>query len=1170
MVLLAIFIMMRWIAQVEAAYNRITLKFTDNDDGVEYDAIKKVVKASGHISNCISFNEANTAIIDKNTVTIDCSSRVFSIIDKMIDEENITEWEEIAREINLNIICELLRGFECLLYDIDVRDVIHKRLVEHILPGIVFSVTNEEQRGAYIECSNEYIKEGIKNQIKLILPLYLQRYSLGLLKEEDMTVIYKDAENKNQKEILESIRSGELRILPEVLNNDMTEDMNIDKKQMLGVLLWMFDIYFGISTLDLSGHILMDGLMGQLSAMKHLKVLNLRGCSVKLRNDCDWIGTGFKALKDLDISGVKIEEAFSGIFCGITGLKKLNMEKCFIKPESRLEFIKEQKDLEELRIGGNYLSEEYLNIIFSHENIRVLDMDCCTVDDMYIYGGKIESTDILKVLNGGKFYIGEGEMRIILSETDEECCLKGWKTYNSRLMFFGDDGEMKVNLSIDKMDGTGSDALESRTKTWRLSELNGSQVFVEGNKEIRIVLLQTSSILDELKEFTRGELYFTGKDNGKMNFLDVMKGKGFMKRVKEYNCGQVYFADKQMEVILSYDGLKKLNMRQCGLESEAIMKIKDKSTLMELDLSDNNMISENDMIHIIKECPNLKKLNMNKCRMLVTGDFKEIPILEKLEELNIGGSTLSGDCYNFIFKHKKLLKLSFEGCGFTEDDLIGINKLKMLKELHVGNNFISIDNSSRIFKLKELEVLNMSKNRQFIKGYKREINIGGIKALSKLKILDLSSNDICGNDIDEIFELSKLKELKMERCEFISEKLKNICKLRDLEKLSIAGNKISENDMEGITSLRKLKELDMAESKIWGVRAFDNIGMLNDSLKLLSIKDCSISEEVKVQRIAELTNLQELRLIDNMFPWILCGILRSLPLLRVLHVGTVDVENFIGYDKLPYGTLSKLEILDLGCFKVNNEFIKDLSKLVNLKELSLTCERDYDAQNVVSLHISVFPSNLRKLKVAGMGHYSLDLQCSKNQDIGMIFENLEDLELLYVESISEDIISAIKRCTKLRKFGLQMDFSNFVKHDLKGIEDIFTLEEIILVSVNLNGEDIIRFSRLKQLRRLKLLYFDMNKDHINEIEMLKSLEVLGIQNNSISYSMNGIFKLKNFREFIAGNVSSDHDKRGEFDLVKDFEKFEYNSWDVNTNNNCIEARGNDGVVEMKKEATLNN
>ncbi|KAI5170038.1 hypothetical protein PAEPH01_1196, partial [Pancytospora epiphaga] len=450
--LLAMFMMMRWIAQVEAAYNIITLKFTDNDDGVEYNAIRKVVRSSSHISSCIRFNEVNTAIIDKNTVAMDCCSQIFTMIDRMIDEENIENYEEIFSEPTLDVICEFLRVFDYLLYDADVRDVIHKRLVEHILPKIVFSVTNIEQRDEYTESNKGDVKMKISNQIDFILPLYLQRYNLGVRKEEDMTVIYKDAENKNQKEVLESIEFSELRILPGALDSDIEEEMNADENQRLGVLLWMFDVYLGISTLDLSGHILTDGLMGQLSAMEYLMTLSLRGCLVGLGNDCDWIGTGFKvledldisgvridenvvcilskienlkklnlseclvklgndcdrigtgfkALEDLDISGLKIEDVYTGILCRTTSLKKLSMEKCFIKPESNLEFIREQNDLKELRIGGNYLSEEHLDIIFSHENIEILDMDSCAVDDMYIYGGKIESTDILKEFNGRK------------------------------------------------------------------------------------------------------------------------------------------------------------------------------------------------------------------------------------------------------------------------------------------------------------------------------------------------------------------------------------------------------------------------------------------------------------------------------------------------------------------------------------------------------------------------------------------------------------------------------------------------------------------------------------------------------------------------------------------------------------------------------------------------
>ncbi|KAI5168738.1 hypothetical protein PAEPH01_0379 [Pancytospora epiphaga] len=1324
MMLSAMLMMMRWITPVDAAYNRITLKFKDDDDGVEYDALRKVVKASSHISSCIRFNEVKTAIIGKNTVKIDCSSHVFTMIDRMLDEENTTEWEEIAREFNLNMICEILGVSDYLLYDDDVRDVLHKRLVEHIFPRIVFSVTNEEQRGAYMKSNKEDIKRKIADQMGLILPLYLQRYNLGVRKEADMAVIYKDAENKNQKEVLKSIEFSELRILPEALDSVIREEVNTDENQRLGVLLWMFDVYyFGISTLDLSGHTLTDGLMGQLSAMEHLKTLDLRECSMELGNDCDWIGTGFKVLEDLDISGVKInenvacilskieslkrlnlrgclvelgdncdwigagfkaledidisgekidrnmvcflskfenlrrlnlrrclvelgdncdwtsigfkaledldisgvkiddnvacilskcenlrrlnlreclmnlgkdydwkgnrfrlledldisgvklEDGFAGILCGTTSLKKLNMEKCFIKLESSLEFIREQKDLKELRIGRNYLSEEHLDIIFSHENIEVLDMDSCAVDDMYVYGEKIESTEMLKVFNGRKMVIKEEEMRIILLETDDEYCLENWKMYNERLMFFGDDGEIEIKPLTNEIDETDSDALESGTKTWRLSELNGSQVFIDGDREIRIILPQTSSILEELNESMLGEIYFTGKENGKMNFLDVMKGKGFMKRVKEYNCGQVYFGDKHIDMIFSHKGLKKLNMRQCGLESKAIMKITEKSGLMELDLSDNNLIGENDMIHIINECPNLKKLNMNKCRMIVTGDFKEIPTLERLEELNIGGNKLNCDCYKFIFKHDELLKLSIEGCGFIESELKGINKLKKLKELYVNDNFICKGDLDEIFKLENLDVLDMSKNTLIVGKYKRNVNIEGIKALSNLKVLDMSNNSLHIGDIDEIFKLRELRELRIGNCEVVHGMLKDISKLSNLEKLSAKGNEIDENDMKGVTELKELKELNMSGCRIYGNNVFNNIGRLKDSLVVLDVEKSTIFSKESMKKFTELINLQELRLIEHAPFEILCDILESVTCLRVLHLGEVDVEKFVNCEIFPMSRLSKLEVLKLKCAYVSNEFVQRLSKSVNLRELTVESLENFNHGKSSGFNLLVLPTGLRKLKVSGIYYQPLDLYLNSDKDAAAIFESLEELKLRNIGNISEEIVSEIRRCTKLRKFELRMNNLSSLKYDFKGISDIVTLEELVFVSVDLSRKDIVQLSCLKQLRRLKLWSCDLNMNYLNEIGKLKSLEALDIQNNTIPWPMNEILSLKNLRELSADEIYFDYDKQGDFEMVKGFERLKYDKWGIYRNNNFQDFKDINfkAVLEtMKKEATINN
>ncbi|KAI5169131.1 hypothetical protein PAEPH01_0463, partial [Pancytospora epiphaga] len=265
--LATIFIMLQWIAQVRAVSDKITLNFTDGNI-VEYDVSRKVINASEFLSGFRRFYGGTDTVTENSTVTMECSSQMFNMIDRLINEENTENYDEIVREFNINIICEFLGVLDYLQYDYNVSKIIHKKLVEHILPKIVFSVTNIEQRDAYMESNKGDIKMRIANQIDFILPLYLQRYKLGVRKEEDIAVIYKDAENKNQKEVLESIEFGNVRILPGALDSVIEEEVNTDENQRLGVLLWMFDIYFGVFTLDLSGHTLTNGLMGQLSGME--------------------------------------------------------------------------------------------------------------------------------------------------------------------------------------------------------------------------------------------------------------------------------------------------------------------------------------------------------------------------------------------------------------------------------------------------------------------------------------------------------------------------------------------------------------------------------------------------------------------------------------------------------------------------------------------------------------------------------------------------------------------------------------------------------------------------------------------------------------------------------------------------------------------------------------
>ncbi|KAI5169859.1 hypothetical protein PAEPH01_1050, partial [Pancytospora epiphaga] len=425
--------MMRWMAQVEAASNEITLSFTNDENKVEYDALSKAVKASEFITECRNFNE------DSSIVTMHCSSQTFSMIDKLLNENTTVKWDELAKEFTSNMFFEIFELIEYLDYPDDVRKEIRAIMFECILPRVLLTITSD---GESIHCGGNSIPKVY--MVEKILTLYLRKYGIGIRKEGDTIIVYRGLESKYVNEVINNLEIKELRILPEALDTDVDEVVKTDARKRLGIMLWLFNELWEFSVLDLSGCILTDVQMIQLGRIEHLKVLTLRGCKVKLNDESSSeIILGFKSLEELDISEMNLNAKFASHLCGITGLKKLTMEKCLINPESSLEFIRKQKGLEELRIGKNYLSEEHLNVIFGHVTIKVLDMDMCTVDDMYIYGGKIESSEILKVLNSRQIYIEEGEIRITVSEIDD---LNKWKAYEIRSMFFSDDEEMNICL----------------------------------------------------------------------------------------------------------------------------------------------------------------------------------------------------------------------------------------------------------------------------------------------------------------------------------------------------------------------------------------------------------------------------------------------------------------------------------------------------------------------------------------------------------------------------------------------------------------------------------------------------------------------------------------------------------------------------------------------------
>ncbi|KAI5169815.1 hypothetical protein PAEPH01_1020, partial [Pancytospora epiphaga] len=568
-----LFALFKWMLVVKGL--KIKLKFTD-ERVIEYAMSDKMINASNFISASISFNKRETGK-ENALISMRCNSKTFIMIERLVKKENKSSWEELAREFaEPKALLMCLWAIDYLCYKEETRGEMYERMVEHILPRIVLWETEKKAIVELIDYG-EYIFIEKTRVCAPIVEACLRRYGLGIRMDDEIAIVCKDRENIYRKEITENFKFRVMRVLPEAL------DTGVEKEaaERLGVIIWLFSEVLEIPRLNISGCIITEGHIRQLSSMENLEGLNLEECTLKVdRRHCGII-EGFKVLKDLNVSGMILENVFAGILCTTTSLKRLKMEKCFIKPEISFEFIGKQNKLEELRIGNNRLSEKQLNILFNHGSIKVLDMELCTVEDMYVFGGSIESVEVLKIFNGGGIYVGENEIRIIISnETESNECNGRWlMKYNGRIIRFSDESVMKVSLTGNDDDETeethlrtlagkkGNRKLENsyrKKKRKKYSKINIKLKCFNGCRvtfEDRCMVITPdgdNGILEKLRRYNGCTIDFNGKEDVKMNFIEETESYKFIRNVEELRCRQVYFEDAQIEMILSHRGIKKL------------------------------------------------------------------------------------------------------------------------------------------------------------------------------------------------------------------------------------------------------------------------------------------------------------------------------------------------------------------------------------------------------------------------------------------------------------------------------------------------------------------------------------------------------------------------------------------------------------------------------------
>ncbi|XVF47989.1 hypothetical protein PTKIN_Ptkin03bG0154500 [Pterospermum kingtungense] len=430
-----------------------------------------------------------------------------------------------------------------------------------------------------------------------------------------------------------------------------------------------------------------------------------------------------------------------------------------------------------------------------------------------------------------------------------------------------------------------------------------------------------------------------------------------------------------------------------------------------------------------------------------------------------------------------------------------------LENLYLGGNFIAgcVDNQGfeRLSsKLEKLEILDLSYN------YFNDSILASLSQLSTLKSLNLAVNQFtASNPTDGIKRLSKLS--KMETLDLrgnilgnnILPHLHDFTSLKSL-RLQYCGLK-GTVDMLEFNNLINLKELYLGENEI---ESLGSLFLNKEPLRLIKLEVLGLSENLFNNSIfsslAALSNLKSLYINYNKLKGpihikVICNSLSSylngLSTLEELYMFENEVNDFVpsqgNKTKLK---LMNLKVLDLIGNLFNSSILSSLSRLFNLKSLSLGLNNSEGSIDLKGLDAF---TNLEELNMwCNSYFYNLD---PEGTACGLSPQSLDIFPLLKTLFLGGfNLNGTLTICFITYYFKLLHRNAKFDNFDQW--QNLTSLEELSLESLSLPSNFIQDIRRLSSLKRLDVYYCDFNGSlTIHGPLDLKNLESLEISGTSL-------------------------------------------------------------------------
>lgn len=350
---------------------------------------------------------------------------------------------------------------------------------------------------------------------------------------------------------------------------------------------------------------------------------------------------------------------------------------------------------------------------------------------------------------------------------------------------------------------------------------------------------------------------------------------------------------------------KLINLKELSIYSQLNITtfnfISNMSNLEKLIISNSN-ISD---FKFIKGNSKLTYLDLSNNNI---GDLNGIQNLSQLKYLNLTRNSIT-DVYHI----SNLINLTH--LFISENPIEDVSVLKNLKNLEelalTTQNKYEYEFLANMNKLKKVDLGNYSKNKAYIGGDGRDLS-----ALSKLTSLEYLSLAGCGiKKIEALGNLSNLKKLDLSYNNVIGEELEIINKISNLEILNLENNSINEA-LPDFTNLKKLKSLNLSYNpRIENVES----SSFTQTLEVLLMKGVRLSS---FSDIASMSSLKHLDLENNYLTEVTLGQMTNL---EYLNLGKNKIKKLPDIYKLP-----NIKVLIF-----NNNPIEDISELNNVGSISL-------------------------------------------------------------------------------------------------------------------------------------------------------------------------------------------------------------------------------------------